>query len=118
MLGVLAWWSRARRRAHGSGAHRDWDSGRQDLLRYCLVHAAVGARSFINPLRARAASLGTHEIKSKPCGCADWQEADDASRRVVNTVLAGSWGRVPIPFGKPKPMGQGRASARGVASGL
>lgn len=67
--------TRARARARGLCAQRDWDSGCQDLLRYCVVHAAVGARSFFNPLRARAASPSTHEVKSKPLRCAGWRGA-------------------------------------------
>lgn len=110
---LLAWrWDRARARAplcsNGLGL-----SGRQERLRCCLAHRAVGACFFINPLGTRAASSSTHEVRRNPCGCAGWREAGDASKRVANSVLAGSWGRVAVSLRKPKPVGQGRASARG-----
>lgn len=53
----------------------------------------MGARSFINPLKPRAASPSTPEVKSNPCDCVGWREAGDASTRVDNRVLAGSWGQ-------------------------
>lgn len=116
---LLAWhWdltrelARARPRAYPS-PQSDWDSDLQERLHYCLTHGAVCACPFIHPLRIRAASLSTQEVRSKPCGCAGWREAGDASKRAANSVLIGSWGRVAVSLRKPKPVGQGQASARG-----
>lgn len=112
MLGSGIVRERARARAYPR-VQRDWDSSRQERLCYCLAHGAVGACSFINTLGSGASSPSTQEVRHRPCACAGWWKAGDASKRVANSVLAGSWGRVAVSVRKPKSVGQGRASARG-----
>lgn len=65
----------ARARAYPR-AQRDWDSGLQERLRYCLAHGAVGACSFINSLRTEVHLLAPTRSGASPV-------AVQASRRLV-----------------------------------